>query len=447
MFKDISHLFLNTKPVNRQKAADAMKAFYRHCGQDTPEIVFVNGPKQMAELIDPEEEGFSFFDRTPVAHFVTRRGVGKLDRVMAAIKSLFWQFRRPKKLDGKLLGSSALLVPEDYLYGGKDEWDKHATAVWDESYVTVNFKKRSFIVDRPQTIRHNARGLHCSDGPAVVFRDGSEFFFWNSTKVTEGQLLCPESVTLKEIHDRDDKHMMIAMVGVDRYLDLVKNWDPDVKGKFANFFGFGELVVAGDDDIKENFNKQGDAWMYEKTPHVVDFSSGQIDDTRGVIAKYRKFNQMYMVGRNQDVMGTSLGRHLTTLDKELWDLLAIKDMLLNSSSPRMTLWFKRGEFGLKFGKWKNSVTPPCRRKAAPAWFRAKMFLGEDAFYETDKYAVRWTREKGLEFAGDIDERSLLFSGNEDLPQVHFDVKLKSGTWEGLLDQWARLSFEWIKMST
>lgn len=451
MFNDITHLFLNTEPINRRKAKKAMQDFYRYCKQAVPEVIFVNGPKELAEKIDAEEEGFSFFDHNDIAHFVTRRGVGKKMRIHSDVRSLFWQFSKPKNMKSGYLGSSALLMPEDYQYKGKYDWDKCATEVWDNSYVTVNYKDKSFIVERPEVVMHNDRGFHCADGPAIVFRDGSEFYFWNSEQVTEEQLLHPERMKLEDIHDHSNKHMMIAMVGVDHYREMVKNWKPDVKGKFQKFMSFGEMLDEnGNDDRDYDWSgphrERAHGWMHVDRPRIIDFGKGSVNDAYGTIIKYRELGQMYLLERNDDVMETTFGkRYLEPHDLPLWNSLEI-DETLSHSAFKMELGYQDKKFWLKFP---SDGGYRCHKDVAPAWFRAKMFLGEDAYYETDKYAVRWSKDRpdGMEYGGDFGKNfrpDSLFHGNENLPRIYFDVELNSDSWEGLLEQWSQLAFDWIK---
>lgn len=468
MWKDTTHLFTNTEPIDREAAAQAMKDFYEFCGQEEPEIVFVDGPKDLEEKLDPELEGFSFFDHKELAQFVSKRGIGRRDRIKSDIEGLFWKHRRPKKMKSGYLGSSALLVANDYEYDqefqDKYKWFKFATAVWNNSLVTVNFKGRSYIVDRPAVVKTNDRGLHCEDGPALVFRDGSEFYFWNSERFTKKQFENPQRIPLEEIHAHSNKHIMIAFVGVEHYLKLVSEWEPNVKGKFKKFFDFAQMKLPEDELVKESWNKKGRGWMYEdgeeehernKKPYLVTFGKASVNGKDGNIAECHSYRSIYFLPNDYSWKGK--GKHWCDCkagkmlfeegDRELLDLLDIQETM-SKSHFHVEISYHNGVFKVATPRPEKYIHGVSHMDVAPAWFRAKMFLGEPAYYETDKYVVKWDKDNGLQFAGDLghpNPRTSLFSGNEQLPWCHFDFELTSDTWEGLLEKWARFAFEWHHM--
>lgn len=39
----------------------------------------------------------------------------------------------------------------------------------------------------------------------------------------------------------------------------------------------------------------------------------------------------------------------------------------------------------------------------------------------------------------------LFGGSENVPTYNFHLNLTSDSWEGLLEKWARLAFDWLAM--
>lgn len=464
MSTSILPLWLNTEPIDREKAATAMTDFYEFCGQPEPEIVFVNGPKELAEKVTPDLEGFSFFDHNDIAVFTSQYGIGKSDRVDGDMRALFWEWRKIKTANGKYLGSSAIFFPEKRFYKSEYKWSKLASEVWDNSYVTLSFKGKTFIVERPLVVETNDRGTHSTDGPAVVFRDGSEYYFWNSIQLTKDQFENPHRITLEFIHKQSDKHMWIAYVGVEHYLKMCKEWEPDVKGKFQKFFQFSQMIVPEDSIIEKSWNKKGRGWMYEDkpedteewqkhSPYKVEFSKGTVNGKSGTVLKEEGRNYVRLpdyYGRyGKHWLKSKQGRRLfDESDRELLDLLLINEQM-SEASYRMEITYLNKQFKLAFPKDGRMIHGNCKKNVAPAWFRAKMFLGEDAYYETDKYAFKWSKEKGMEGAGDFGpnfRESPLFGGNEDLPTVWFDVELTSDSWEGLLEKWARLAFEWIQMN-
>jgi hypothetical protein len=462
MWQDITHLFTTTEPIDRVKAAMAMKEFYEYCGEAEPEIVFVDGPRDLAAHDFAELEGLSFFDKKELAQFVTKRGIGKGDRIKSDISGIFWKYRRPKKLSGKFVGSSALLVPEDYEYNQdfQDEfkWFKFATAVWDNSLLTLNFKGRSYILDRAAVVKTNDRGLHCDDGPALVFRDGSEFCFWNSERLTKRQFDHPHRIPLEDIHAHPNKHVLIAFVGVDHYLQMCREWEPDVKGKFQKFFSFAEMVVPEDSLIPNSrraFDRKGKGWMFDdgqeswkknKQPYMVEFSKATVNGKYGTVLSEKNYSGIYRMPYRSSWLKSKNGKKLFAEDdRALLELLDIEEFM-SKCGFNIELSYHNKVFRLRVPN-ERSAHGRCHVEVAPAWFRAKMFLGEPVEYKTDKYTVRWDKANGLRIEGDTgnSQRTSLFSGNENLPDTSFDVDLTSDSWDGLLEKWARLAFEMIQM--
>jgi hypothetical protein len=434
MFSDISHLFLNTQPMNRTKAAEAMRAFYRFCKKPEPEIVFVNGPTELKEKFDPDDLGHSFFDYQTIAHFVTRRGTNKQLRLSSLVRQLFRDYWKMKG-DGHYLGSSIVLMPEDYEYGEEDEWSKLATPLWDESFVTVNCQKKSYIMERPRIALTNDRGFHCADGPAIVFRDGTEIYCWEAEQFTREQLLHPETMTLKEIHHHSNKHIAIDLVGVEHYLELAKAWKPDVKGKFKKFFRFAEME-----------KDQSEFKYHEDRPYIADISHGSVNGQRKMILKYRDFNDMYILPIWEDISTYEESSLLfDPEDFDLWDVLNVDQMIWHRCF-HIELGYQKGRFWLTEQKLPGWNYPNCIRNIVPDWFRAKMLRNQDAVYETDKYRIT-LKDGELNGEGDVKIHENIMHGNENVPDYFFDLDLESNTWEGLLEKWAQLSFEWLGMSS
>lgn len=273
----------------------------------------------------------------------------------------------------------------------------------------------------------------------------------------------PKTMPLKEIHKGNSrKHIMIALVGVDHYLEMCKEWKPDVKGKFNKFQHFSDMVVAGDDQIEESYRKKGWGHRYVDKPHIVDFYNGSINGKYGLIIKNRDYNELHHFPLRKELFKTN---HWNLLfekhDRELWDLLNIREMS-SRGLHKFNASFQNGVFSLK-GDRVYEGHPPLYHDVAPAWFKAKIFLGQDAFYENEElgYKVMYRHEtKEIGFDGiEYDQknrgrpanetklvcRDSLFHGNTNLPCYNFDLDLSSDSWEGLLEKWSRLAFNWLGM--
>jgi hypothetical protein len=455
VFKDTTHLFVNTKPINRRKARKAMLEFYRYCRKKNPskcsdkdpKITFVNGPTELAAKIDLNKEGHSFFDFNDIAHFVTKRGVSRHDRLKSRISSIFWKYGRVKT-NGGYIGSSALLIPEDYEYQGEYEWDKHATAIWDESLVTINFKDESFIVERPKVIRTNERGFHFADGPALVFRDGTELYFWEGEEVKKEHFLNPQAMTLNDIHSYNNKHIIIDMVGVDHYLELVKAWKPDVKGKFKKFFAFSKMIVPEDANAEKPWDRRGYGDMHKERPYKVILKNAEVNGVRGLVIREQTFGETFHFPGSLECNPFKhkyAKKIFNKRDKELWDILNIEDAMFYGHAMQIEIGFMNGKFWVKDKSLgEDTKYPLCHMDVAPAWFRAKMFRKQEAIYEGENYTVRW-KDGEFEISGDIKPNRNLFGGNENVPDYSFHFYLESDSWEGLLEKWARFAFEWVNI--
>ncbi len=104
---------------------------------------------------------------------------------------------------------------EDFLrYGGIDmcALEEHAICV-------LAPIANTYQVDDPETWR-----LHCADGPAVVFRDGAEVYFWKDTLVEKALIMSPETLIqadlLRYTHNAELTRCAIEILGVSRFHEV-----------------------------------------------------------------------------------------------------------------------------------------------------------------------------------------------------------------------------------
>lgn len=121
---------------------------------------------------------------------------------------------------------------------------------------------------------------------------------------------------------------------------------------------------------------------------------------------------------------------------ELWELLNIKEVL-NRNALKLILTYCNGQFSL-------SSKEDLKHDIAPAWFKANMFCKKPISYENDQFKVIYLNNN-LEINSSIDYHSPTFSGNENIPYYYFKLNIKSNSWEGLLEKWAQLSFDWLEL--
>jgi hypothetical protein len=499
MFSDTTKLYTNTSPIDKDYAASAVKELYCYCNAASmlphnrdkgvpsrnPEIIFVDGPTQLKEKITdlyrkigcgflPEEEGDFFHAESfnDIAHFVTKRGHGPKETMHSVIAHSF-DIPVPKYLKLKRRWTSPMMLAIDWLYhpedqeeGHIDPWEKVASKVWDNAYLIITFVDKCYVVNRPLVIHVNDKGFHRTDGPAIVFRDGTEIYCYQGITVDKRFIMEPETLTLKDIHQHNSrKHYLVDLVGVDNYLEMVKAWEPpETKGRFNKFFSFSKMVLPTDDEPDE-VDKYGNAKYkqrgygynsYKDKPYEVDLYLGKVNGKYGIVISSRDGGDIYHFPYEEHPFDTEHGKEIfDPEDRELWDLFDIRETFSRSSVVTLTLSYQDRKFRLKSKSGYNS--PMCRHDIAPSWFKAKMLRKEPVEYTSPdgEYSVRWEPDEDEEgygignllVAGEFPGKTnnSLFGGYENLPSYNFEIDLESDSWEGLLEKWTELSFEWLAL--
>ena len=499
MFYDTSVLFLNNESINCLKAAEAVKAMYKWCSEhrhwmnvtkrpisDDPEIVFVDGLNDLMDKLDLKDQWVDLRSYNPIAHFVTKRGGSQHDSMKNLLNHhVFHKILKP--IYPSITGfSEPHLLPEDYLYeqpkrsglesqigkgergswdgattlGANTAWEQLATNIWNNSYFIVSFENKCYVVERPVFTKANEEGFHNFNEldavPAIVFRDGSEIFAYEGYEFSKEHMANPQSMTLKDIHEGSHKHIKIDLMGVDNYLKLVKEWKPDVKGKFKKFMGFGEMIVEGDDDIKESWNKKGHGHHHVDSPEIVYIKTATINGEYGLTIYYKTWGvgQMYFFpgypGDPFDPFEPKAGGYMfNEEDRELWELLQVREAI-SRGAHKIEVGYQNGKFWVMasgFGD-EPSKYPSCHRDIAPAWVKARMFRNETFEYESDVVKLKFEDGKIVDMESNLDTNkvhSSLWHSNTSVPSFSFDWKLEADSWEGLLEKWSNLAFEWLGM--
>lgn len=450
MPNNTSELYTEIKTIDEDYARSAVLDLYAYCRNRyktmrvhdeklvepdaNPLIIFVDGPREllreMGEFESITRNPFSPEGYDDIAHFVTHRGMSSSMRMRSVLISVFKDHN--------------VSIPDDTHYKGKYEYDKVITKVWDQCYAIATYKSVCYVINRPLDVTYGEDGFHCGYGAAIKFRDGSEVFCYRGRHFDRKFIMEPEKVTLREIQKlKYRKHVGIAAIGVERYLDLLNDWKmPETKGRLEKFFSLSKMVLPGDDlpDEKDErgltkYRERGYGHSsYKDKPYEVVIGWGDVNGTSGL--KMESAYEVYGFSSNKKPWVKKYASKLfEEKDYELWDLLGVNEMI-ERSCHNLKISFMGGKFRLTSDK-------TCRHDVAPAWFRAKMLLGEDAIYETESYAVKY--EKGELTYETIPGygRAPLFRGNENLPNYTFAIDLESDSWAGLLEKWAELSFEWL----
>jgi hypothetical protein len=208
---------------------------------------------------------------------------------------------------------------------------------------------------------------------------------------------------------------------------------------------------------------KGYADLYKEKPAFVDFSHRDVNGRNALCLEdnYRNIYAFWDYHNKHPFDNEHAANIFNEQDRELWDVLDVNEMMQRGAFMGFGVTFQNGVFSLK-NKQSYEGHRSCSHDVAPAWFKAKMFRNQDALYENEElnYAIKYEDGK-LSYAGDIEQggscipaneprkpivvRNSLFGGCENVPSYQFDLDLASDSWEGLLEKWARLAFDWLGM--
>ena len=126
-----------------------------------------------------------------------------------------------------------------------------------------SYKDICFVAEKPLVCKVNdVNQLHCVDGPAVAYTDGTKVFSYDGVIMDEKTIMDPKSITVDEINNtvsEEQKRIKIEIYGTSNYLqdikanlvdmDMIKinPYDPDsvsipralIKDKDGNMFFVG----------------------------------------------------------------------------------------------------------------------------------------------------------------------------------------------------------------
>jgi hypothetical protein len=153
VYKDMHlKLFFDFEPIPRDKATKFVNEVYKYCGLEKPkEIYIVQTPKQAQELANllcgkTDSKTFEYYD---FGSYVNAWDLGWL--------AYYKYVNDVLEID---LGEDF-----DWYYKGLTE---------SRIYDSIQFDEACILVEMPSVIHKKAERLHCADGPAVSFGDGSD---------------------------------------------------------------------------------------------------------------------------------------------------------------------------------------------------------------------------------------------------------------------------------
>lgn len=117
-----------------------------------------------------------------------------------------------------------------------EEFSKYRDWIKAGAWEFLWFKDLCVVVCRPSVVNKNQKGkLHCSNGPAVSWPSGQNYWFLNSIRVNEKIVLHPEKLTKEEIigeKNVDVRREMLRQIGMDRFCALTNPKVLDKQGDY-----------------------------------------------------------------------------------------------------------------------------------------------------------------------------------------------------------------------
>jgi hypothetical protein len=183
-----------TERSDRARAEKAMLELYKIAKQDKiPKFVWFDSPKAAIKYIK-EKTGQSV-------------GLSNTDGQLDAYWFVFYDF------------CQAIGVKYD------DE-DARQLAIWGELIQSTGpcwpYDEECIMTERPTVAnRDNRNQLHCDDGPALQYLDGTALYAIHNVRVPEKVVMHPETITLEDIDTEENaevRRIMIDKYGPGRYL-------------------------------------------------------------------------------------------------------------------------------------------------------------------------------------------------------------------------------------
>ena len=200
------------KPLDKNKVIEFVNFLYKNDGYDTPEVHIVRSVKEAQNLANvlnnTNDKYYEFCSYGNVSDYV-------------------W------------LTHYKFLIEEDGKEKPKD-FDSYFKLVELGIFDMIHFDKACIVVELPNVIKTREDNLHCEDGPALAFRDGTKGYFWMGIKVPEKLIMYPNSVTKEDIMKEDNAEVRRA------YRECLGGI------KYYNLLG-DDLVLIDEDEDRQGY--------------------------------------------------------------------------------------------------------------------------------------------------------------------------------------------------
>jgi len=201
-----SQIGWDISPTNDDKAIEYMKMTYKRGGLEEPKkFILCDGPTEFVVLVNAycykKVTGKDLEDYNSSRFTIDYSGWGQYD---AGWLSLYDFSDTELNIDGL-----------DILDGLKG-LSKEIGVWWGDNETVIMCRK----ADRLKLNDTNL--LHCVDGPAIHFKDGTELYAYEGVILEKKWIMDHSSITLELIDNMDDeekKRVLIDLYGVERYLN------------------------------------------------------------------------------------------------------------------------------------------------------------------------------------------------------------------------------------
>jgi hypothetical protein len=95
-------------------------------------------------------------------------------------------------------------------------------------FLSIFFDKALIVCRRPiQTLLNDKKEFHCTDGPAILWRDGSGLYFSNGVPMKKNYILTPASyldpICIATERNAEVRRELVRKIGIDRFISKYGN--------------------------------------------------------------------------------------------------------------------------------------------------------------------------------------------------------------------------------
>ena len=171
-------LFFKSQDIDKELATKQINWMYKFCNLPEPKVMFMDSPIGCQALInylnDPKSDIFD------ISSFESNCYYGNVsDYGWVAMYSMIQSTNHFK----------------DYDWSNFDEFKK---LLQSGIYELYTFENVCIVCSKPKVTQNANNRLHNETGPAVVFKDGYEMFFWNGINIPSNWIMDKKSIT-KEV--------------------------------------------------------------------------------------------------------------------------------------------------------------------------------------------------------------------------------------------------------